>query len=225
MQKIFRRSEGIDQQQSDASGKFDQALYCGMYTNRWILYERTEFTRRNRRTLRLMITVSDNDAANELVRAWFWDASAGMEVVNEFCRFAQFCRYHMGSCFCTNDVWMIIILLSTTAESSAEMNGNVLVGSEKLLDLMRQQERTGRSAGVPENIETANKTGNFPMWKMTRQLYWENGAYTVCVMMVVYLILLPQDLLSERFRRRFQVYVSVTEYFDFDCGILFSDIY
>lgn len=37
---------------------------------------------------------------------------------------------------------------------------------------MRQQERTGKiPAGVPENIETANKTGELSDVEMTRQLY------------------------------------------------------
>ena len=66
-----------------------------------------------------------------------------------------------------------------------EMNGNVLVGSEKLLDLMRQQERTGKiPAGVPENIETANKTGELSdVENDAAIIFGENGAYTVCVMM------------------------------------------
>ena len=68
--------------------------------------------------LRLMITVSDNDAANELVRKLgFGDASAGMEVVNEFvgCTVLQILIWE--GCFLHRMIWMIIILLSTTAES------------------------------------------------------------------------------------------------------------
>jgi len=61
----------------------------------------------------------------------------------------------------------------------------VLVGPEKLLDLMRQQERTGKiPAGVPENIETANKTGELSdVENDAAIIFGENGAYTVCVMM------------------------------------------
>lgn len=68
--------------------------------------------------LRLMITVSDNDAANELVRKLgFGDASAGMEVVNEFCRLHGLQILIWEGCFLHRMIWMIIILLSTTAES------------------------------------------------------------------------------------------------------------
>ena len=51
--------------------------------------------------------------------------------------------------------------------------------------MMRQQERTGKiPAGVPENIETANKTGELSdVENDAAIIFGENGAYTVCVMM------------------------------------------
>ena len=137
--------------------------------------------------LRLMITVSDNDAANELVRKLgFGDASAGMEVVNEFCRLHGFADTHMGRLLLApNDMDDNYTSVNDCGKFLREMNGNVLVGSEKLLDLMRQQERTGKiPAGVPENIETANKTGELSdVENDAAIIFGENGAYTVCVMM------------------------------------------
>ena len=137
--------------------------------------------------LRLMITVSDNDAANELVRKLgFGDASAGLEVVNEFCRLHGFADTHMGRLLLApNDMDDNYTSVNDCGKFLREMNGNVLVGSEKLLDLMRQQERTGKiPAGVPENIETANKTGELSdVENDAAIIFGENGAYTVCVMM------------------------------------------
>ena len=124
--------------------------------------------------LRLMITVSDNDAANELVRKLgFGDASAGMEVVNEFCRLHGFADTHMGRLLLApNDMDDNYTSVNDCGKFLREMNGNVLVGSEKLLDLMRHRNVRGRSRQECRKILRLQiRRGNFPMWKMTRQLY------------------------------------------------------
>lgn len=137
--------------------------------------------------LRLMITVSDNDSANELVRKLgLGDASAGMEVVNQFCRSHGFADTHMGRMLLApNDMDDNYTSVNDCGKFLREINGNVLAGSEMLLGLMRQQERTGKiPAGVPENVETANKTGELSdVENDAAIIFGENGAYTVCVMM------------------------------------------
>lgn len=56
------------------------------------------------------------------------------------------CRYSYGkAASAPNDMDDNYTSVNDCGKFLREMNGNVLVGSEKLLDLMRQQERTGRS--------------------------------------------------------------------------------
>ena len=137
--------------------------------------------------VRSMIRVSDNDAANTLVRRLgSGDAAVGMQKVNDYCAEHGYSDTHMGRLLLApNDMDDNYTSVNDCGKFLREMNGNVLVGSEKLLDLMRQQERTGKiPAGVPENIETANKTGELSdVENDAAIIFGENGAYTVCVMM------------------------------------------
>ena len=91
------------------------------------------------------------------------DASAGMEVVNEFCRLHGFADTHMGRLLLApNDMDDNYTSVNDCGKFLREMNGNVLVGSEKLLDLMRQQERTGKiPAGVPKILRLQIRRGTF----------------------------------------------------------------
>ena len=93
--------------------------------------------------------------------------------MNEFCRLHGFADTHMGRLLLApNDMDDNYTSVNDCGKFLREMNGNVLVGSEKLLDLMRQQERTGKiPAGGRKILRLQIRRGNFPMWKMTRQLY------------------------------------------------------
>lgn len=115
-----------------------------------------------------MITVSDNDAANELVtRLGQGDFDAGAAVVNAFCQEHGFTETHMGRRFLaenpTDDNY-------TSAEDCCRILAGIYRGelineaaSEKLLELLKGQTRTGKiPAGVPQGTATANKTGEMP---------------------------------------------------------------
>lgn len=127
------------------------------------LYEENEnLSEDTENLIRKMITVSDNDAANELVKQLGnGDAKAGMEKVNAFCEAHGLTDSHMGRLMLdfssSEDNY-------TSVRDSAAFLRSVylgrLAGSDRMLSYLKQQERTGKiPAGVPEGIETANKTG------------------------------------------------------------------
>lgn len=109
-----------------------------------------------------MITVSDNEATNTLVKKLGnGDASAGMEKVNAYCRNHGLTDTSMGR--------LMLDFSSggenyTSVEDTAAFLRSVyrgkLSGSEKILSYLKKQERTGKiPAGVPAGVETGNKTG------------------------------------------------------------------
>ena len=115
-----------------------------------------------------MITVSDNEAANELVRRLGQgDFATGAAVVNEFCLEHGFTATHLGRAFMaenpSDDNY-------TSAKDCAvflsELYQGTLISPEasgKMLELLEAQTRTGKiPAGVPQGVATANKTGEMP---------------------------------------------------------------
>lgn len=137
--------------------------------------------------LRVMISVSDNDAANTLTtRLGYGDAAAGMAAVNLFCQEHGYTDTYMGR----------LMLDFSSAEdnyTSVSDCGRFLkavyrqeiAGSESILTYMKQQERTGKiPAGVPEGVVTANKTGELTdVENDAAVIYTDSGAYVICVMM------------------------------------------
>ena len=109
-----------------------------------------------------MITVSDNDAANELTRMLGGgEETAGMEQVNVYCQEKGYKDSSMGR---------MLLADSTLGENytSAEDCGNFLFDvckvrhphADQMLNLLKQQQRIGKiPAGIPEGVETGNKTG------------------------------------------------------------------
>jgi N-acetylmuramoyl-L-alanine amidase len=112
--------------------------------------------------IKQMITASDNDATNSLVKKLGdGDAAAGMERVNTFCENHGLTDSHMGR---------LMLDFSSSQENYTSVRDCAaflrsvylgrLAGSEKMLDYLKQQERTSKiPAGVPAGVETANKTG------------------------------------------------------------------
>ena len=112
--------------------------------------------------LKSMITVSDNDAANSLTKMLGQgDGAAGRDVVNHYCIQTGYGETSMGR-----------MLLETgtdrenytSARDCGKFLENVYRGNlshaQEMLSLLKQQERTGKiPAGIPEGVETANKTG------------------------------------------------------------------
>ena len=118
--------------------------------------------------LTAMIAASDNNAANELVtRLGQGDFEAGAAVVNEFCKEHDFTATHLGRRFLaenpTDDNYTSAA--DCAAFFSGLYNGTLLnvEASGKMLELLEGQTVKGKiPAGLPNGVETANKTGEMP---------------------------------------------------------------
>ena len=137
--------------------------------------------------IKSMITVSDNDATNTLVkRLGQGDAAAGMTKVNEYCQAHGFHETYMGRLMLdfssSQDNY-------TSVEDCAHFLEMIyqgeLVGADSILAYMKQQERVGKlPAGVPSDIETANKTGELEdVENDVAIIYADETPYIICVMM------------------------------------------
>lgn len=146
---------------------YERAVYaseCG----KDLIYMGEAYDGELKELLTAMITVSDNDAANELVtRLGEGDFDAGAKVVNEFCREHGFTATHLGRRFLaenpTDDNYTSAL---DCASFLSELYNGTLVNAEasyKMLELLKAQTRTGKiPSGIPMGIETANKTGEMP---------------------------------------------------------------
>lgn len=121
-----------------------------------------------RNLLEQMITVSDNNAANQLItKLGEGDFKKGAEVVNQFCKENGYTSTSVGRAFLesnpTGDNY-------TSAEDCTKILSDIYHGtcvneeaSEKMLDILKKQTvKTKISMGVPVEIKTANKTGEMP---------------------------------------------------------------
>ena len=137
--------------------------------------------------LRLMITISDNDATNTLVRRLGQgDASAGMARVNQFCSSHGFAETHMGRLMLDfNSADDNYTSVSDCGRLLRAICRGGISGSNEIIGLMKQQERTGRiPAGVPSGIVTAHKTGELTdVENDVAIIYADAGTYILCVMM------------------------------------------
>lgn len=137
--------------------------------------------------VRKMITASDNEAANSLVKMLGnGNAESGMEQINAYCTEHGFDATFMGK-----------LMLDTTAENDNYtsvtdcarflklIHKGTLIGSESILEYMKQQGRRNKiPAAIPTDVVTADKTGELDdMESDVAIIYTENGAYTLCIML------------------------------------------
>lgn len=112
-----------------------------------------------------MITVSDNDAANELVRKLGnGDFAAGASIVNTFCQEREYTGTHLGREFLAqNPADDNYVSASDCCRLLSDIYNGTLVNetaSSEMLELLKGQTvKTKIPKGVPSNVETANKTG------------------------------------------------------------------
>lgn len=142
-----------------------------------------------------MITVSDNEAANELVRRLGQgDFEAGAAVVNEFCQEHGYEATHMGRMFLaenpTDDNY-------TSAADCCKILTEIYRGelispdaSGRMKEILLSQTRTGKiPAGIPQDVVTGNKTGEMPagyglgtIENDIALVLYENNPYVLCVL-------------------------------------------
>lgn len=111
-----------------------------------------------------MITVSDNNAANEIVsRLGGGDFGIGMQIVNDFCLENGYASTSMGRKFLdseapgdnytsANDCMKLVASLYNGTCVNAEASG-------KMLDYMKNQTKTNKIPAGVSGAQTANKTG------------------------------------------------------------------
>ena len=133
-----------------------------------------------------MITVSDNDSANTLTKMLGGgDAVSGRDVVNEFCAEHGYNYTFMGRMLLEeNPSGENYTSVTDCGRFLEDICTKELYGSEKMEKLLKGQQRTGKiPAGVPSEVETANKTGELSdVENDAAIIYAENGAYILCVM-------------------------------------------
>lgn len=134
-----------------------------------------------------MICVSDNDAANTLVRRLGWgDAYSGMQKVNEYCRGNGYTETYMGRLMLdfdsTDDNYTSVKDCGKLLENI--YNNNNVEGSETILQYMKKQERVGKiPAGLPQGAASANKTGELTdVENDVAIVFGEKTDYIICVM-------------------------------------------
>ena len=113
--------------------------------------------------LHSMITVSDNDAANQLLKYLGGDdPSAGMSIVNQFCRTHNFNNTSIGRLLGdldnpVNDNYTSVVDCGNFLK---EVYQGTLAGSDSMYSLLKQQTlRNKIPAMMPEGVQVANKTG------------------------------------------------------------------
>ena len=133
-----------------------------------------------------MITVSDNEAANHLVRLLGQgDEDAGKQAVNVFCVTNDYTSSNMGR---------MLLETGTDKENYTspqdcvkflwDIYQGVFPHSQDMLELLKAQERTGKiPAGIPDGVETANKTGELENVENDAAIVWAGEhPYIVCIM-------------------------------------------
>lgn len=133
-----------------------------------------------------MITVSDNEAANCLVRLLGQgDEEAGKQAVNVFCVTNDYTSSNMGR---------MLLETGTDKENYTspqdcvkflwDIYQGVFPYSQDMLELLKAQERTGKiPAGIPDGVETANKTGELENVENDAAIVWAGEhPYIVCIM-------------------------------------------
>lgn len=134
-----------------------------------------------------MISSSDNDATNTLVRILGNDdASAGMKKVTDFAYYLGYPDTKMGRLMLDFDSPEENYTTVLDAGSFLEkIYNNEFDGADKILAYMKEQERTSKiPAGIPDGITVANKTGELDdVEHDVAIVYGEDADYILCVML------------------------------------------
>lgn len=129
----------------------------------------------------VMISVSSNDACNNLIDY------LGKQTINAFIRLSGFTVTVLNRKMLEQSR----LENFTSARECGLVLESILAGqyvskaaSARLLENLKQQQRTSKiPAGVPEGVETANKTGELSNVENDACIVWsEGGTYILCIM-------------------------------------------
>ena len=141
-----------------------------------------------------MITVSDNDSANELVRKLGGgDFQTGAAIVNEFCQERNYTSTHLGREFLASDPTDDnYTSASDCCRLLSDIYNSSLVNAEasaEMLALLTSQTKTAKiPAGVPSGTATANKTGELAdsgklcvVENYSANVFYKEHPYVLCL--------------------------------------------
>ena len=133
-----------------------------------------------------MICESDNDAANSLTSILGDDdVVRGMQRVNDYCMQHEFNDTHMGRLLLApNDQDDNFTSVTDVTSFLTQIYEGRLPGSSDMLSFMKEQQRTSKlPAGIPEHVNTANKTGELADVENDAMIVLsETKPYVICVM-------------------------------------------
>lgn len=145
------------------------------------------------RLLNDMITVSDNESSNELVRSLSptKDHSEGMKMVNEFIQQNGFKNTKQVNGLADPSLWVENAVNQTSPADCGKLLEKIYKGklvshlaSRSMEDLLLNQEITYKiPAGLPKNVTSANKTGEVSNSENDAAIVYSNACdYILCIM-------------------------------------------
>ena len=132
-----------------------------------------------------MITVSDNTAANTLTNyLGDGDDAAGRGAVNEYCASNSYESTTMGRMLLAPaDNGDNMTSVSDCAEFLRKVYKGELPHAEEMLGFLKNQQRTHKiPAGLPEGVESANKTGELDTVENDAAIVFADTPYILCIM-------------------------------------------
>ena len=132
-----------------------------------------------------MITVSDNTAANTLTNyLGDGDDATGRGAVNEYCASNNYESTTMGRMLLAPaDNGDNLTSVSDCAEFLRKVYKNEIPHAEEMLDFLKNQQRTHKiPAGLPEGVESANKTGELDAVENDAAIVFADTPYILCIM-------------------------------------------
>ena len=142
--------------------------------------------------IKQMITVSDNESSNELVKFLAnGNHEAGMKIVNEYAKIQFFLETQQQRALRDWSPKPSLKQNYTSVENCGRLLEMIYRGkcvskeySAKMLEYLKRQERTWKiPAGLPEGVQCANKTGELPDTENDVAIvFTEKTDYVLCVM-------------------------------------------
>ncbi len=132
-----------------------------------------------------MITVSDNTAANTLTNyLGDGDDATGRGAVNEYCASNNYESTAMGRMLLAPaDNGDNLTSVSDCAEFLRKVYKNEIPHAEEMLGFLKNQQRTHKiPAGLPDGVESANKTGELDTVENDAAIVFADTPYILCIM-------------------------------------------
>ena len=132
-----------------------------------------------------MITVSDNDAANELVKLLgSGDTSKGMMAVNSFCAKYGYSNTSMGRLLLADNAAADnYTSVKDCGKFLYHMYNNKFSHSSDMMELLLAQTRRSKiPAGIPDGVQVGNKTGELDDVQNDAAIVYAEKPYVVCIM-------------------------------------------